>query len=192
MNLEINSALASLSGASITENFTFLGAKGIIPLLMLIAVIFVVELAFFFIPGVSVSSLVIALACLYYPFWIVFTIAIIPIYAAHFILLKNPGIMVADFLILFPMILFGAIAGPIVLKTFGGILGWSIYGATFSLVKWGVAIPVGMMTGGSMGKRFRELVLEPLVSSLLFQLKGFFFFLFPMIAIKLAAVGVAA
>ncbi len=192
MDLNFNSALAFLPALSISGQMAALSIKDIGALVVLAAVIFAVELVFFLIPGVSLSSLIIALACLYYPFWIVFAISLFPVFAAHFLITKNPSAIVPDFLTLLPMVAFGQFAGPIILKSFGGFLGWSVYGALFSLVKWGVAIPVGVMTGRSMGKRFREIILEPLFSSVIFQAKGFFFFLFPAIAVKLMAAGIAS
>ena len=191
MAMKFNSMLAVLPALSITGQLS-LTIKDVGSLLVLAAVLFAVELAFFLIPGVSVSSLLIALACLYYPFWIVFAVSLFPVFFAHFLITKNPSAIVPDFLTLLPMVAFGTFAGPVILSSVSGFLGWSLYGVTFSLVKWGVAIPVGIMTGRSMGKRLRELVLEPLVSSILFQAKTFFFFLFPGIVIKLAGIGISA
>jgi len=185
-NMKFNSMLAVLPALSITGNLS-LGIKGIGSLIVLAAVLFAVELALFLVPGVSLSSLIIALACLYYPFWIVFAVSLFPVFLAHFLITKNPSAIVPDFLTLLPMVAFWVFAGPLILKNFSGFLGWSVYGALFSLVKWGGALPVGIMTGRSMGKRFRELLLEPIGSSIIFQGKTFFFFLFPGIAAKLAS-----
>ena len=191
MDLKFNSAFAILPALPIIGQFS-LSAKSIGGLLVYAAVLFAVELIFFLIPGVSVSSLLIALACLYYPFWIVFAISLFPVYFAHILLTRNPSAIVPDFLTLLPMVAFGTFAGPVILNSFGGFLGWSVYGALFSLVKWGIAIPVGIMTGRAMGKRLRELILEPIGSSLIFQAKTFFFFLFPGIVAKLLALGIQA
>ena len=176
MEQKFNSALAILPAISITGQLV-LNRASIGSLILLAGLIFAVELAFFFIPGVSLSSLLIAMAAMHYGFVTTFVISIIPIVAAHFLLIRKPTVFIADILTIIPMILFGAYFGKTIIG-FSGFWGWSILGALFSIVKWGIALPVGYMLGGSIPKRIRELFLEPAGSFFIFKLNFLFLFLF--------------
>src|SRR3989344_3481703 len=149
----------------------------IVNMLLLAFLIFAVEIIFFFIPGISVSGLLIAMAALHYGFPLTFIVSIIPIVAAHFLLIKRPTVFIADIMTIIPMILFAATLGPTLIG-FSKFWGWSIFGALFSVVKWGVALPVGYALGSNIAKRMREILLEPIGSFFVFKLNFVFAFLF--------------
>lgn len=133
--------------------------------------ILVAELVFFFVPGVSFSSLLIALACIRFGFVPSLAIVIPPIIIAHLILLKNPAIIVNDLTTMMIMLLFGAYAGPFLTDA----IGWGFYGAIFGLVKWGALIGLSFVYGGSMPKRVQNIVLEPIFNMLIFWKLRFLF-----------------
>ena len=161
----------------VVELLAFPANVNIINLVILAFLIFAVEIIFFFIPGVSLSGLLIAMAALRYGFLITFIVSIIPIVAAHFLLIKRPTVFIADIMTIIPMILFAVSVGPELIG-FSKFWGWSIFGALFSVVKWGVALPVGYALGGSIAKRMREILLEPVGSFFVFKLNFVFAFLF--------------
>jgi hypothetical protein len=156
--------------------FSLGNSGGSIMWLSIIAILlFAVELIFFLIPGISLSSLMIAIAAIEIGFVPTLVVSIIAIEAAHFILRKDISMFVPDILTLVPLIGFGAFYGTWMIGAFG----WGIYGLSFGLIKWGIAIPVGLVTGRNMGKRVRELVLEPPLNFLIFlKLNFIFLFLF--------------
>ena len=149
----------------------------IVNLLLLAFLIFAVELVFFFIPGISLSGLLIAMSAIHYGFLLTFIVSIIPIAAAHFLLIKRPTVFIADIMTIIPMTLFAATLGPTLIG-FSKFWGWSMFGALFSVVKWGVALPVGYALGGNIAKRMREILLEPIGSFFVFKLNFVFAFLF--------------
>ena len=133
--------------------------------------LFIVELVFFMIPGVSLSTLLIGLAGIALGFLPVFLISLVAILAAHFLIRKDISLFVPDILTLIPLVAYAAFLGSWTIAT----LGWPAYGIILGLVKWGVAIPVGMMTGHNMPKRYREVILEPIVNGLIFWKLVFIF-----------------
>ncbi len=146
-------------------------------MILLAVLIFAVEMAFFFIPGISISSLLIAMAAVHYGIVPAFLISLPPIVLAHFILIRNPMVFMADAITLILMVFFGANFGKSIIG-FSNFWGWSIYGAAFSLAKWGVALPLGYMFGSNIAKRMREIILEPIGSFFVFKLFFLFMFLF--------------
>ena len=149
----------------------------IVNLLLLAFLIFAVELVFFFIPGISLSGLLIAMSAIHYGFLLTFIVSIIPIAAAHFLLIKRPTVFIADIMTIIPMTLFAATLGPTLIG-FSKFWGWSIFGALFSVVKWGVALPLGYALGSNLAKRLRGILLEPIGSFFVFKLNFVFAFLF--------------
>jgi len=133
--------------------------------------LFIVELVFFLIPGISLSTLLIGLAGIALGFLPVFLISLFAILAAHFLLKKDISMFVPDILTLIPLVAYAAFLGSWTIST----LGWPAYGVILGLVKWGVAIPVGFMTGRNMAKRYREVILEPIVNGLIFWKLVFIF-----------------
>ncbi len=149
----------------------------IVNLLLLAFLIFAVELVFFFVPGISLSGLLIAMSALHYGFFLTFIVAIIPITAAHFLLIKRPTVFIADIMTIIPMIIFAVSLGPTLIGL-SKFWGWGIFGALFSVVKWGVALPLGYALGSNIAKRMREILLEPIGSFFVFKLNFVFAFLF--------------
>jgi len=82
-----------------------------------------------------------------------------------------------DIMTIIPMTLFAATLGPTLIG-FSKFWGWSIFGALFSVVKWGVALPLGYALGSNIAKRMREILLEPIGSFFVFKLNFVFAFLF--------------
>ena len=161
----------------VVELLAFPANVNIINLVILAFLIFVTELIFFFIPGISLSGLLIAMSALHYGFLLTFIVSIIPIVIAHFFLIRRPTVFIADIMTIIPMILFAATLGPVLIG-FSKFWGWSIFGALFSVVKWGVALPVGYALGSNIAKRMREILLEPIGSFFVFKLNFVFAFLF--------------
>ena|GEM_PF-2353861 len=144
-------------------------------LIALALVLFASELAFFLIPGVSLSSLLIGMSCLYLGFAPTLIASAFAINIAHFILRRDISMFIANLLTLIPLIGFGTVYGPWVVASFG----WGVYGVSIGLVKWGTSIPVGYLLGRNMAKRFRDFFLEPTINFFVFlKLHGLFMFLF--------------
>lgn len=144
-------------------------------LVVLAVVLFFSELAFFLVPGVSLSSLLIGMSCIYIGFVPTLIASAFAINIAHFILRRDISMFIANLLTLLPLIGFGAFYGTWMVESFG----WGIYGVSIGLVKWGISIPVGYLLGRNMAKRFRDFFLEPTINFFIFlKLHGLFMFLF--------------
>jgi hypothetical protein len=136
-----------------------------IALMLLVAVlIFFAELVFFFVPGLSLSTLFIAMACIKFGFVPSLAIAIPPILIVHLFYMKNPSIAVGDIVTMVIMVLFGSYAGPYIIST----VGWGLFGSLFGFVKWGTMILTSFMYGGNMGKRVQNILLEPIFNFFIF------------------------
>jgi len=141
-------------------------------LMLLTAVlILVVELALFYVPGASLSTLLIALSCAKFGFVPSLAIVIPPIVIAHLIWLKNPSIVIGDTITIIVMLLFGVHAGPFLIET----IGWGVYGVLFGVVKWGSSLIMTLIYGGNTTKRVQNLVLEPVFNFFIFWKLRFIF-----------------
>ena len=153
------------------------GRSGRPEILLMIAVaviILFVELLLFFVPGLSLSTLFIALACAKFGFVPSLAIVIPPIIIAHFIILKNPSIVIGDTIAVIVMVLFGVHAGPWLINT----IGWGFYGMLFGVVKWGTMLLLSLIYGGNTAKRVQNLVMEPIGNFFIFwKLRLLFAFL---------------
>ncbi|MFH1450581.1 MAG: hypothetical protein ABIF92_01210, partial [archaeon] len=157
-----------------TQVLAFASRSGRLDIFLMIGVallILAVELLLFFVPGVSVSTLLIALSCLKFGFVPSLAVVIPPIIIAHFILLKNPSIAIGDTIAMIVMILFGVNAGPWLIDT----VGWGFYGALFGVVKWGTMILVALLYGGNVTKRVQNIFLEPVFNFFIFWKLRFLF-----------------
>jgi hypothetical protein len=122
----------------------------------------------------SLSTLFIALSCAKFGFVPSLIIVLPPIIIAHFLILKNPSIVIGDTVALIVMLLFGVNAGPWIIDTFG----WGVYGTLFGIVKWGSLVAMTFLYGGNMTKRVQNLALEPIFNFFIFwKLRMFFGFL---------------
>lgn len=146
-------------------------ASDIVLLLMIAVLLFLVELVFFLVPGVSLSTLVIGMVAMAFGFVPVLIISLVAILAAHFLIRKDISMFLPDIFTLVPLIAFASFFGSWAL----GALGWGFYGVALGLIKWGVAIPTGFMLGRNMAKRYREVVLEPVVNFFVFTYLSFLF-----------------
>ena len=134
-------------------------------LMLLVAVlILAAELLLFFVPGISLSTLLIALSCAKFGFVPSLAIVIPPIIIAHFLILKNPSIAIGDTVAMIVMLLFGVHAGPFLIDS----IGWGFYGVLFGIVKWGTMVGLVFIYGGNMTKRVQNLVLEPIGNFFIF------------------------
>lgn len=140
-------------------------------LLMIAVLLFMVELVFYIVPGVSLSTLLIGMVAIPFGFTPVLIISIFAILTAHFLIRKDITMFVPDIFTLIPMIAFAAFLGPWAIAN----LGWGLYGASLAVIKWGVAIPVGFTMGRNMAKRYREVILEPIVCFFIFAYLRFLF-----------------
>lgn len=132
--------------------------------LLATALIFITELALFYIPGFSLSSLLIALCGLKFGFVPTLMISAPPVMIAHFILRKDVAMFSADLITIIPMIAFASEFGALVIEMFG----WGLFGAFFGLVKWGMATAAGVLFGRNIAKRIREFFVEPIVNYFVF------------------------
>ncbi len=147
-------------------------------LAMLVVLLLVVELLFYFVPGTSISSLLIAMASVYLGFLPVLFAGFIGIGLAHFIIRRDFTLVVIAFITLVPMVALGAFLGEIIIEYFEGF-GWPMLGVLMGLTKWGAGIPIGFALGRSMKKRAREIILEPTFNFFIFwKLRFLFMFLF--------------
>lgn len=126
--------------------------------------LFFLELLFYFVPGISLSSLFIAIAGIAFGFVQTFVISLVAVEFAHIILRKDFSIVIPDVIVLVPIVAFASFYGSFVLETFG----WGIYGSLIGIIKWGVAIASGFLVGRDMSKRIREFILEPIANYLIF------------------------
>jgi len=151
----------------------FSGSVSPITLIILLVVLFTLELLFFYVPGISLTSLGIGVMSLFAGFLPTFVVSLISVGAAHVILRKDFSILFADAMTLTPMVLFGSFFGQAVIDLWG----WGAFGAAMGVIKWGTALGVGMMLGRNMAKRMRELVLEPVANYFIFWKLSFIFLL---------------
>ena len=153
----------------------FNGSVSPVTLLILMVALFGLEMLFFYVPGISLTSMGVAVTAMFAGFIPTFVITFISVGTAHVILRRNVQILIPDALVLAPMVGFAAFFGQSVI----GLWGWAAFGAAMGVVKWGTAIGVGMMLGQNMAKRWREIILEPIGNSLIFwKLNFIFLFLF--------------
>ena len=148
-----------------------INTQEILLMVLVAALILITELVLFYVPGVSISTLLIAIACLKFGFVPCLAIVIPPIIIAHFIWLKNPSIVIGDIITMIVMIFFGVHAGPFLIK----YAGWAIFGVLFGLVKWGAMIVMTLLYGGNMTKRVQNLFLEPIFNFFIFWKLRFLF-----------------
>jgi len=146
-------------------------SSNILLIIGLILLIFVVEVVCYLLPGVSLSSLIIAISGMALGFAPTLLICVIAVNAAHLLLRRDFTILVPNLMTLVPMVLFASVyGGPIV-----NALGWGVYGLAFGVVKWGVAIIAGTLTGRNTAKRVRDFFLEPPINYLIFAKLHFLF-----------------
>jgi len=125
-------------------------------LIALALVLFASELAFFLIPGVSLSSLLIGMSCLYLGFAPTLIASAFAINIAHFILRRDISMFIANLLTLIPLIGFGTVYGP--------PLGWlqasagAFMGVSIGLVKWGTSNTCGLPAWKEHGKALQGLL----------------------------------
>jgi len=139
-------------------------SNDILLMLGVAGLILATELILFFAPGVSISTLLIALTCMKFGFVPSLAIVIPPIIIAHYILLRNPTIAIGDTVAMVVMVLFGAYAGPWLIAS----VGWGIFGVLFGIVKWGTLFVLSFMYGGNKSKRIQNLFLEPVFNFFIF------------------------
>ncbi|MFH1424680.1 MAG: hypothetical protein ABIG20_03290 [archaeon] len=143
----------------------------IMTFIIIAVLLFLVELVFYLIPGVSLSSLLIGMTAIAFGFVPVFVISLFAILAAHFVLRKDISLFMPDIFTLVPMVAFATFLGAGTIDMFG----WGIYGALLGLVKWGAAILTGFMFGRNMAKRYMEVLLEPVLNFFIFTYLTFVF-----------------
>lgn len=140
-------------------------------LALIALLLFGLEVVFFLVPGISFSSLLIAIAAIALGFVPTLVISMLAILPAHFILRKDISMFVPDIMVLVPLVAFTSMYGASMLSAFG----WGIYGLSVGLLKWGIAIPVGIGLGRNVTKRLRDFILEPPINYLIFWKLHFLF-----------------
>lgn len=101
---------------------------------MAVFLLLVVELLFYFAPGVSLSSLLIAMLAVEFGFLPALLAGFIGVELAHFIIRRDPMIAVIGFIVLAPMAAVSAFFGPAIIEEFG-TFGWPLLGAVIGAVK---------------------------------------------------------
>ena len=143
--------------------------------LSIMAAMFVLELAFFVVPGISFTSLLIATASMYVGFVPTFVVCLVAINAAHFIWRKDVTLFMPNAITLLAMIGYASFFGPDIISA----VGWGVFGLGMGLVKWGTALPLGFVFGKNVPKRVMNIVLEPPFNFFIFwKLNFLFMFLF--------------
>jgi hypothetical protein len=134
-------------------------------LILLSVVLFAAEMIFYFVPGVSLSSLIIGFVAMKLGFTMTFVISLVAIESAHLILRKGDfSVLMPGIATLAPMVAFATFAGPWIVNT----LGWGLYGVSIGLTKWGFALLAGHFMGRNMPKRLHNVVLEPVLNYFIF------------------------
>lgn len=145
---------------------------------MIVILLLAVELMFYFVPGVSISSLLIAMASVHLGFLPVLMAGLVGIGLAHFIIRRDFTVVLIAFIILIPMTALGAFLGPEIIEYFGAF-GWPMLGILMGITKWGCGMPIGFILGRNMSKRSREIILEPVFNFFIFwKLRFLLMFLF--------------
>ncbi|MDP7260514.1 MAG: hypothetical protein QGI80_00950 [archaeon] len=163
------SILANLPGNSITLTMIWLFA--------FVMMLFVSEILFFYVPGVSISNLILTVVGMAFGFGPTFVIGFLSILPAHFILRKDMTMMIVSLFTLVPMVAISAFYGNYIVN----LLGWPMLGFVVSVVKWGSSIVIGVMMGRAMPKKILNIMLEPLISIPVFWIfSGYFMWIFTL------------
>lgn len=163
MSITMMSIFAALPGNSITMASLWLFA--------FVMMLFVSELLFFYVPGFSISNLILTVIAMAFGFGPTFVIGLLSILPAHFILRKDMTMMIVSFFTLVPMVTLASFYGAYIVN----LLGWPMLGFVVSVVKWGSSIVIGVLMGRTMPKKILNIMLEPLISIPVFWIfSGYF------------------